>query len=180
MRGDEADEHVSHVLEARARALAQPPSAPADDAGELLVFTVGDTRLGVPLDRVREVLPPGPTTLLPGGPHALAGVRVVHGQLVVVANPGPVLGVEERRPPSSRFAVVLEDRWAPVGLLADAIDGVVREDPAARPAGGAGFVESVTAEGVLVLDVDALLADPRLTAVPSRSSDHPEPNEGAM
>jgi hypothetical protein len=70
-------------------------------------------------------------------------------------------------PPSGeRFAVVLDHPVAPVGVLTDRVDGVLITFGGIRPAPDDPLLAGITADGALVLDVDAVLADPRLASEP--------------
>jgi len=155
------------ALKIRARRLAEPTPHTRAKAVELLVFSVGDARLAAPADRVREILTPGATARLPTSGQALVGLRAARGAVVVLADPSILLGVGGDAPPSGeRFAVVLDHPVAPVGVLTDRVDGVLITFGGIRPAPDDPLLAGITADGALVLDVDAVLADPRLASEP--------------
>lgn len=169
MSADPASAAVDEVLRRRARRLAEPLADLPVGAVDLLVFSVGDIRLAVPVHRVREVLPPGPTTRLPSGAPAMAGVRAVRSAVVALADPSVLLALDggASPPAEARFAVVLDHPVAPVGLLADRVVGVLAAVAGIQPVRDDELLEGVTGDGVPVLDVDAVLAEPRLSTAPS-------------
>jgi purine-binding chemotaxis protein CheW len=73
-------------------------TAVADDATaapalpQWLVFRCGDGLFGVPLDRVREIVPPRPMTRLPGAVAGVCGLAGVRGRVVTVVDLGVLLG----------------------------------------------------------------------------------------
>lgn len=158
-------EAAAKALERRARRLAEPAATEPVDAVELLVFSACEDRLAVPASRVREILAPGPTTRLPARVRTMAGLRAASGAAIVLADPLLLLGVAEAAPPpvDTRFAVVLDHPTAPLGLLADRVDGVATALGGLQDVSDRSLIEGLTPEGVPVLDVDAILADARLT-----------------
>jgi chemotaxis signal transduction protein len=153
------------VLAARARALAAPVRAAAEDTSDaVILLDVAGQRYAVASSRVAEVLPPGPTTSLPRGAHELAGARTRRGELLALADPARATGgTELELAPSACFVVVL-DGPEPLGLLAEAVTSGRVASALARVAGTTSAVRGLTADGVLVLDPDHLLADPRWRA----------------
>ncbi len=168
MAAGPASEEVTEVLKRRARRLAEPAADTPVEAVDLLVFSAADARLAAPARRVREVLAPGPTARLPTGAQAMVGLRAVRGAVVVVADPTILLGVGSGGPQAAgdRFAVVLDHPVAPVGVLTDRVDGVLTLFGGVRPTPDNALLEGITGGGVLVLDVDAVLAHPGLASEP--------------
>lgn len=133
--------------------------------------------MAVPVTSVRSVAAPGPVAAIPGRDHRLAGARLVAGEVVAVADLGPVLGTPSDEPAASRWVVVIEGQAAPLGVLADRVSNTEIEVidttvTSSAPAPG-GLVAGVTADRVLLLDVDALLADARFTAAPTPGDGEP-------
>ncbi|MPY94194.1 MAG: hypothetical protein GEV08_14370 [Acidimicrobiia bacterium] len=134
---------------------------------------------------MREVLAPGPVARVPGAGHALLGLRPAGGELVVLADVGALLGTSSARAPGERYVVVLDDPEAPLGVLADAVEEMadvprgslrpmpeagglvlgVADLPGASVTGGTSGPPDGPG-GLLVVDVDALLRDPRMSTSP--------------
>lgn len=96
---------------------------------------LGSAEYGLPMERVREVLRPPPVTRVPFPPPDVRGVVQVRGALVAVLD----LGTRLRGGPAAgpgRLVVVTPPRGGePVGLLVDAVTGMVETDPEGlRPA----------------------------------------------
>lgn len=167
------------VLEERARALARPLE-PDDDPGaaEVVVMEVGPERYGVDAERVLEVrhlakLAPVPRMLTMSTPRAWAGVVSIRGTLYPVLDLRRYLslppGEHEGPDQAPRKVVVVSGPAFPAGLMVDEAAGVRRVAAAdiGPPLAGAsetirGAVRGVTADVLTILDVDALLSDPRL------------------
>lgn len=91
----------------------------------LISVRVGATEFGVPIGEVEEVLDPPEITRLPLTVPALRGVVSVRGTIVPVLDLGERLfGAPVER--AARLVVVRDARTGePVGLLVDAVIGVV-------------------------------------------------------
>ena len=165
------DEAGQRVLEerARARATALVDDEPVDTV-ELVVLTVGSERYGVDADRVGGVRPLTELTPVPGAPPFWAGIVNVRGTLYPVLDlhryfdlPGPD-GDDQ-----ARTVVLVSGAGLTVGLMVEDAAGV-RPVPAGAigpPLGAASETVNATVSGVTedllaILDIEALLADPRL------------------
>lgn len=170
------DADARAVLERRARHLAEPKVAESHARDQAVRLEVSGRWYSVPSSLVREVLAPGPVAGLPGRGHALQGVRSAGSGVVVLADLSALstqVGVSD---PDECFVVVI-DGTAPLGLLADRVTMAdSTEQPPATPRTG-GFTGGMTPDGVVLVDVEALLADARLS-VPIRTSDPEPPIEG--
>src|SRR5690606_6181673 len=158
------------TFRARAQALARlrPTPVPAPVRAGSLVVRSGSHLLAIPLSRVREVLAPGPLVAVPGGDHDLRGLRSTGSGVHVVADLTLLLG-GPGLDDLSTCAVVLLEGSPPLGILVEDI----REEQ--EPPGGGAPIDGAVpgrlrADGVLAVDVDALLALPRLSAA---SASHP-------
>lgn len=163
-------------LRERARQLARPPEQLVRPGTQHLLVGVAGTRLAVPVADLRQTVGPGPVAGLPGLPPELPGVRSLRGEVVCLADTAAVLGLAARREPSEQHVVVL-DGACPLGLLVDEVLGLVELQatdlsPAPATEIASPVLTGVTVTGTLVLDPDAVLADPRLDL--STPSSHPE------
>jgi len=168
-RADPADEATRAILEERARALARPLLSDAPvEAVELVVLAVGAERYGVDAGKVREVRPLGELAPVPGAPPFWAGVVNVRGTLY------PVLDLRRYfdlgpAGDQARKVVLVAGAGLAVGLVVEDASGVLRVpvDAIGPSLEGASEVVGATVRGVTddllaILDVEALLADPRL------------------
>ncbi len=152
------------ILSERARVLAIPlledDQSTAGDNLDILIFTIGDERLGLPLSSIVAISPAGAVTPLPLGVAPVYGVTAWRGR------PLTVLALAAMRSTGNANLIVLgNDQRAAVGLLVDAVE---ETRPAARSGLSAAHAgprrESaigLTDDGVLVLDAEKLLHTPR-------------------
>jgi chemotaxis signal transduction protein len=151
-------------LVARARDLARPlgEAGPADDdVLDLVVFRVEGERFAVDATRVLEALPLGALTPVPGDHPWLLGV---------VAHRGAVLGVfdvrEALRLPAPAdepaHAIAVAVAGLTFAIAAGGVDETRRASAAALGPPPPGPFRGATDEPLLVLDLEALAADPRL------------------
>ena len=165
------DEAGQRVLEERARALAAAlvTEEPVDTV-ELVVLTVGPERYGVDAERVGEVRPLAELTPVPGAPPFWAGIVNVRGTLYPVLDLHRYLGLPRADgDDQARTVVLVSGAGLTVGLMVEDAAGV-RPVPAGAvgpPLGAASdavnaAVRGVTEDLLAILDIEALLADPRL------------------
>lgn len=158
------------VLRARAAQLAQPPADRARRSSRsLLVVATPAGRFGLDAARVREVLAPAHVTRVPARPgSALVGLRHVRGELLALADLGRLLDLPARTAPSGQPVVVVGDSPDPLGLLVDSTEALLPVDDdwgrmAPRPVDMDSVVTQVSSGGMLLIDVDALLAHPAVS-----------------
>ena len=147
------------------------------DRGESLAMTemmrfvavrVAEVLVGIPLDRVEEVVRWSNVTAVASAPHGLYGVANLRGNLVTLIDIGEVLQGTEAGHPESGVTVIVSFGNESVGLFADDLEGVFdasecTEQSVTRNAlnGSETLIASVLqAEDCLLLklDIDALLA----------------------
>lgn len=171
------DDTLQALLEARARELAAPRREAVVERPTELLLHAGSLRCAVPAGRVREVLAPGEVTALPRRGHELVGLRASRRGAVPLADLCRLAG-EPALDPAGSHVVVL-DGDEPIGLVAEAVaaaEATERPDRA-TPTTSLRIPGTVRADGVLALDVDALLTDPRLRA--GRPAPAPDPRPRA-
>ena len=150
------------VLDKRARALATPRAihddAAAADMMDVLVFTIGDERLAMPLASIVGIIRAAVVTPLPRAVAPVYGVTAWRGRPLTVLTVGAKATPDEAL---SRLIVLGDGRRAVVGLLADAVDEtrvVARSTLSPAQAGARGAITmGMTDDAVLVLDADAML-----------------------
>lgn len=162
-------EEAARVLAQRARALALPkatPVAPAERL-ELLVFTVCGERYGAPSASVLDVLRLRGVTRVPGTPAAVAGVVTHRGRILTVLDLCTLLELPGGAGAPHERIVAVEAGGTSYGLLAQSVEGFAQvgadlTPPAPDDVHRFGFVRGATADMVAVLDLEALLRDPRV------------------
>jgi purine-binding chemotaxis protein CheW len=168
---DDADDGAREILEERARALARPlqTDEPVEEV-ELVVLAVGSERYGVDSAKVQEVRPLGELTPVPGAPPFWAGVVNVRGTLYPVLDLGRYFDLPGAEAGEGTQKVVLvAAAGLAVGLMVSDASGVRRlpADAVGPSLEGVSEVVSASVRGVTedllaILDVEALLQDPRL------------------
>lgn len=165
------------ILVARAQRLAAAPRVPVvGEVLDLVVLTLGVERYGIDVRFVQEVQPQESVTPLPGVPVFWAGLVNLRGHLCPLLDLRSFLGLAERMPAGRAVGeatpakvVVVAIAGLEIGLLADDVSEVRQvlkseigpallepAGPARRPISG------MMPDLLAVLDLDALLADPRL------------------
>lgn len=160
---------VEEVLRARARALAVPRGAREVDgrSTELhLVARIGDRTVAVPAARARHVVASTPLARLVGCGTAVVGLAAVHGELIPIVDVSALLQLDTDGSTAGRHFVVVDDDEGSIGLVVDQVVALRSLHPDEVAAGvsahPSGAVAGVAPGGLYVLDLDGLLADPRL------------------
>jgi purine-binding chemotaxis protein CheW len=152
---------VQTLLEARARALAQPlPETP--ELGpqlDLLAFAMAGERYAVEARHVLEVIPMREPTPVPCTPPFVLGLLNHRGRVLPVLDLAGVLGTESAAAHHAVVAVAVGDLR--FGIAIEAVDGVTRCE-AARVGPADHVVRRIEGAPLAVLDLDALAADGRL------------------
>nr|WP_234945315.1 chemotaxis protein CheW [Anaeromyxobacter sp. Fw109-5] len=123
-----------------------------------MVFRLAAERFALPLEAVREVVPPQPPfARVPRTSEAVRGVMNLRGRVVAVVDLAPLVGLAAQPLlPAAGHVIVLDHARRALGLL---IGGVVGVEPLAQPEGGDGLVRGVAAAragAVTVLRAEAL------------------------
>lgn len=159
------------TLRRRARELARRPADPlrAGELLEVLEFEVATERHAVELGQVREVQRLQALTPLPGTPAFVAGIMPVRGRIVPVYDLGAFLEIPERGRGDPRFVILVRHRELELGCLAGGALHVralrrseLQAPPATLESRRTGYLAGITADGLVVLDLVRLLADPRI------------------
>lgn len=162
---------ATQILRARARALVRAPEqAPAADTLlELLEFRLAQERYAVEIQYVREVVPLQDLTPVPCTPPFVLGVVHLRGRILPVLDLRKVFELPEQGLTDLHRIVVVRGDGLEFGLLAEVVVGVrtvpletlqpslptligIRSD----------YLQGVTAEHLVVLDLARILADPKI------------------
>ena len=100
----------------------------SETAPEAIVVRFGGARYAVPMADVAEVVPVPVVTRVPGSPGWLTGVVNWRGRVLAVVDLRPIIGDELIPLPFSARLVVLTSDSAEVGLLVEAVTGLLAPD----------------------------------------------------
>jgi purine-binding chemotaxis protein CheW len=161
---------AEQILEARARALAEPIPAPPDlgEQVELLAFAMDGERCAVEARQVLEVMPLRPPTPVPSTPPFLLGLVNHRGRVLPVYDLAAALGTGGGGPHATLVAV--EVAGLRFGIAAQDVEGVTSCE-LARLGDPVSFVRRVAGEPLAVLDLEGLAEDGRLE-LDDRNGDH--------
>ncbi len=159
------------ILRTRAQALAQEQEgrSEAGDFLEVLEFSLAYERYALETSAVREVYPLRELTPLPGTPPFILGIINLRGQILPVNDLKRFFNLPEKGLSDLNKVIVLHRGRLEVGILADNIVGV-RKLPLAEVQAGlptleglsTNYLKGVTADALIILDAEKILADPRL------------------
>jgi purine-binding chemotaxis protein CheW len=162
---------ADRILRARAQALARPPH-PTTAAGatlELLEFGLASERYALETRHVQGVHPLRELTPLPCTPAFLLGIVNVRGRILPVLDLKKFFDLPERGLTDLHRIILVRGNELELGLLADVIVGVrnVMADtlqPSLPTLTGirADYLKGVSAERLVVLDLERILADPKI------------------
>lgn len=159
------------ILRTRAQALARPLARPAQAEGmlELLEFRLAQERYALETRWVREVSVFKELTPLPCCPPFVLGIVNVRGRILPVLDLKKFFDLPEKGLTDLHRIVLVGGNDLELGLLADTIVGV-RTIPAADLQSSlptltgvrSDYLQGVTAERLVVLDLARILADPKI------------------
>lgn len=145
---------------------------------EVLLCAIGDHRVALPLDEIREVVPLARTRPIPGAPYFILGLLNVRGRELPVLDAIARSRKAPRRPALDEQIVTCEAGLLAFGLLVTRVIGVASVDPgtfATLPADlmqwtgvkreRIGGVATVGGEPVLLASVEAIGRDARIDAL---------------
>lgn len=171
----EGDAEAQEMLNRRARLLAKPPEDMTASAEmcRALLFTLGGERYAVPAEAVRAVRVLGDITRVPGTPAFYLGVVNVRGKVISAIDLRLLFGmpVEQTAPDVDKLKllIVVEGAGLEVSLVGDEVLGVADLPWASLSAPGEAlvgispdYITGTTADGTILLDLEALLSDARL------------------
>ena len=168
---DQSAARIEAILEERAQVLARvPASDAARQEAELVVLALGQERYGVDILQVQTIQALAGLARVPGLPAFWAGLVNLRGRLYPVLNLRRFLALSGQPAEGGKVVLVsganlsvalwvddvLEIRRVPLDQIAAPL-----ADAATAAQRGAG-VRGVTADFLVVLDLEILLGDPRL------------------
>lgn len=159
------------ILHARAQALARPVvQAPAADTMlELLEFRLAQERYALESRHVHEVYPLRNLTPLPCTPPFVLGIVHVRGRIIPVINIKKFFDLPDQGLTDLNRLILVRGHDLELGLLADTIVGVYSISagslqPSLPTLTGirSDYLKGVSAARLVVLDLERMLADPKL------------------
>ncbi len=160
---------IKAILEQRARALAKAAQVEAGETMQLVVFCLGRETFGISTDQVREVQPLRQVTPVPCTPEFVVGVINIRGSIYSVIDIRSFLGVPRQDVTERTKVILVNAAGLQVGILADDVSGAtniplsdVRPALASQSAAKEEYIQGVTRDMMIVLNLEALLHDERV------------------
>ena len=172
MSQDLSADETERILRARARALAKPLEEPSarGEALDLCIFGLAGERYGVDAAHVVEVIQLPELVPVPCTPPVVLGVVNHRGRVLAVLDLRRLFDLAVHEPSKASRAVIVEAAGMTFGVFSDAVEGMVRvgahevgPPPVSLTGVRQAFIRGVTREMVAVLDIEALIRDPRIT-----------------
>jgi purine-binding chemotaxis protein CheW len=164
-------EETARILRERARNLATPlDEATGVETTELLVFTLAGGRFGLRVAQIETVLPLQRATPVPCTPSVIYGLTNHHGEVVVVLDLRPYLGLDAPEAGMQRgIVVVTGSAGRKFGILGESLIGIESLEtakiipmPAFLMNGTDSPLVGTTPDMVTLFDPEHLAHDPRL------------------
>ncbi len=95
---------------------------------KIVVFTVGDSRYGVDISSVKEIMPAQKTTQVPNAPHSVKGVTSLRGRVMPVLCLSTCLNITRDQHEEPTRIIVIEHGREIVGCLVDSVREVLSID----------------------------------------------------
>lgn len=159
------------ILHARARALARPAeqAPPAETLLQVLEFRLTQEYYALETRHVHDVTPLKNLTPLPCTPPFVLGIVNVRGRITPVIDVKKFFDLPDKGLTDLNRIILVRGHDLELGLLADTIVGV-RSIPVASLQPSlptltgirSDYLKGVTAERLVVLDLDRMLADPKI------------------
>ncbi|MEA2781507.1 MAG: purine-binding chemotaxis protein CheW [Rhodospirillaceae bacterium] len=169
--GNPSAEETARILRERARQLARlPDDAIGVETTELLVFALAGGRFGLRVAQIETVIPLQRATPVPCTPSVVHGLTNHHGEVVVVLDLRPYLGLDVPEEGIQRgIVVVTGSAGRKFGILGESLIGIESLEtakiipmPAFLMDGKEGPLVGTTPDMVTLFDPEHLAHDPRL------------------
>jgi len=165
------DLRTKKILESRARELAEIPVYDVfhAESTEVVEFVLSYEHYGIESLYVQEVTSMKEFTPIPGTPPFVMGIINVRGHIVSIIDIRKYFSLPSSGLSDLNRVIIVEHGPMEMGILADSIAGVrmlTKEQihhslPTLNDA-RAEYIKGVTAEGLILLDMDKLLSDSKL------------------
>jgi len=163
-------DRIQEILQERARALARSAEAESTEMRQIVVFSLADESYGIPTDCVKEVQPLINLSPVPCTPAFVVGVINVRGAIYSVIDIRKFFGLADRkRTERTKVILVYAGELDVVGILADEVKGAthvatdaIRTSLATQTGVKEEYIEGVTQDMLIILNLDAVFADDRI------------------
>lgn len=162
-------EKTKKILEERARALARSTEARTGESVQLVVFCLADETYGIATDYVREVQPLRQVSPVPCTPDFVVGAINIRGSIYSVIDIRGFFGVRKQDINDLTKVILVNAAGLEVGILADDVKGAtsiplvdIKPALAAQTAAKDEFIQGVTKDMLIILNLEALLRDERI------------------
>ena len=130
---------------------------------QLVVFSLGSERYGLPIERVHEIIRFTKPRSVSSHARSMVGVISLRGKIVPVCNLAGLLGHGSLGAEDTKIVIVDSGRGAITGVMVDQVEEVLTVDDSAIepvPGNGADHLTGIVRIGdrlVVILDPDTLL-----------------------
>jgi len=157
------------ILRERAQRIAASTTDNVEvDTLSVLMLTINDENYAMPVSRLQTVYEGIPVVSVPCTPVFVSGIANVRGYMITVLDLGNLLDVPGSDD-KGNVLIVVSNQNMTVGYRVDAIGDVhnykpgdLTGVPANFEGGQAAYVKNILPDGTALLDIDALLDDPRI------------------
>lgn len=159
------------ILERRARELARQniDTGAYEDHVSVLTFLLAGELYAVPVALVREVRPLKQLTRVPFAPPFVIGVINLRGNILSLIDIRKFLGTAGQELTDLHTTIVVEAAGLEVGILARRVHEVtllsltsLTPPPATVNSATLEFIEGVAENGIILLNLERILGDPRM------------------
>lgn len=143
-------------------ATATPISPPATTL-QLVVFSIGEERYALPMDKVQEIIRYTKPRSIDSPVAWLRGVISLRGRILPVCDLAAQLGVDREHDPDTAKIVIVDTHASTAGVIVDEVDEVItinREQLEPIPTGATGLLESIATVNeqlILIVAPDRML-----------------------
>jgi purine-binding chemotaxis protein CheW len=166
------DPASTKILKDRARELAKETSSGSNLETTIAVveFQIAHETYAIELNRIRIIHPFKTMTFIPGTPDFIRGVINLRGEIISVVDLKVFFDLPDQGFTNLSQVIILSSDKMEFGILADAVLGVAeisKNDiqPSLPTLTGirADYLKGVTGNGIVVLDVEKLLKDEKMS-----------------
>jgi purine-binding chemotaxis protein CheW len=157
------------TLAERARALAKVTHVESGETRQVVVFSLANETYGIATDYVREVQPLGDVTPVPCTPSFVVGIINIRGAIYSVIDIREFFGVPKQEVSNLTKVILVNAAGLLVGILADDVSGAksiplaeIKPPLDSRGNGKEEYIQGVTKDMLIILDLEALLRDERI------------------
>ena len=162
-------EKMQAILQERARALARVAEVGEGEGMQLVVFSLANETYGIETDYVKEVQPLQHVSPVPCTPNFVVGVINIRGSIYSVVDIRGFFGVPRQEITDLTKVILVNAAGLEVGILADDVSGAmsvplaeIKPPLAAQATVKEEYVQGVTKDMLIILNLEALIRDERL------------------